>query len=441
MPKIIQLDRHVADLIAAGEVVERPASAVKELVENSIDAGAKNITIELQNGGMTFLRITDDGCGMAPDDARTAFLRHATSKLHDEQGLEAIGTMGFRGEALAAISAVSHITLTTRQRGAASGTHMTLDAGDVRASLAALLPGWTAAIVGCMLLYYLCDALKYRLITRAFGCAQPLGDSIDVSMIGFFYSAVTPAAAGGQPFQVLHMHRRGIPTGTATSVICTVYSLWNIALVTLGIVGACLCGGKLAAQSAAWIPVLALGLFVHAGLLSLVLLSAIFPKPMSAFGTACIRWLYRRKLFVRRGADPEAAAEKWCAFVAEYHDAFAAGIRHRGKLAGALALALGQCAAYMSVAYCTYRGFGLRGVPFWQVTGTQVLLYIGASCFPMPGASGASEGTFYLAFSPLFGDYLTTAMLIWRLASYYLTIVLGYIAVVAERVTLRRAET
>ena len=94
----------------------------------------------------------------------------------------------------------------------------------------------------------------------------------------------------------------------------------------------------------------------------------------------------------------------------------------------------------MSVAYCTYRGFGLRGVPFWQVTGTQVLLYIGASCFPMPGASGASEGTFYLAFSPLFGSYLTTAMLIWRLASYYLTIVLGYIAVVAERVAPRRTE-
>ena len=95
----------------------------------------------------------------------------------------------------------------------------TLDAGDVRASLEALMPGWTAAIVGCMLLYYLCDALKYRLITRAFGCAQPLGDSIDTSMIGFFYSAVTPAAAGGQPFQVLHMHRRGIPTPFGTTFI------------------------------------------------------------------------------------------------------------------------------------------------------------------------------------------------------------------------------
>ena len=121
MPKIIQLDRHVADLIAAGEVVERPASAVKELVENSIDAGAKNITIELQNGGMTFLRITDDGCGMDPVDARTAFLRHATSKIRRQEDLACIGTLGFRGEALAAISSVSKIDLLTRAQGAEAG--------------------------------------------------------------------------------------------------------------------------------------------------------------------------------------------------------------------------------------------------------------------------------------------------------------------------------
>ena len=116
MPKIIQLDRHVADLIAAGEVVERPASAVKELVENSIDADAKNITIELQNGGMTFLRITDDGCGMEPVDARTAFLRHATSKIRKKEDLACIGTLGFRGEALAAISSVSKIDLLTARK-------------------------------------------------------------------------------------------------------------------------------------------------------------------------------------------------------------------------------------------------------------------------------------------------------------------------------------
>ena len=98
MPKIVQLSRHVADLIAAGEVVERPASVVKELVENAIDAGAARITVEIQNGGMTFIRISDNGCGMAPEDAHTAFLRHATSKIRNKDDLAAISTLGFRGE-------------------------------------------------------------------------------------------------------------------------------------------------------------------------------------------------------------------------------------------------------------------------------------------------------------------------------------------------------
>lgn len=147
MPEIQILSPHLADLIAAGEVVERPASVVKELVENAFDAGARTVTVELRGGGATYLRVTDDGCGMAPEDAGIAFLRHATSKLHDEQGLEAIGTMGFRGEALAAISAVSHITLTTRQRGAASGTHMTLDAGDIQDMYETGCPEGTTMIV------------------------------------------------------------------------------------------------------------------------------------------------------------------------------------------------------------------------------------------------------------------------------------------------------
>ena len=147
MPKIIQLDRHVADLIAAGEVVERPASAVKELVENSIDAGAKNITIELQNGGMAFLRITDDGCGMAPDDARTAFLRHATSKIRKKEDLACIGTLGFRGEALAAISSVSKIDLLTRAQDAENGVRLHLEAGQVLSEEPAGCPCGTTILV------------------------------------------------------------------------------------------------------------------------------------------------------------------------------------------------------------------------------------------------------------------------------------------------------
>ncbi len=107
------LDKHVAELIAAGEVVERPASVIKELVENSIDAGSSHVTVEIKNGGITFMRITDDGCGIPYDQVPTAFLRHATSKVSTEADLTAIGTLGFRGEALASVSAVARVDMLT----------------------------------------------------------------------------------------------------------------------------------------------------------------------------------------------------------------------------------------------------------------------------------------------------------------------------------------
>ena len=147
MPKIIQLSPHIANLIAAGEVVERPASVVKELLENAVDAGASKVTVEIQNGGMTFLRVTDDGCGMAPEDAKTAFLRHATSKLRTAEDLGAISTMGFRGEALAAIASVSRIDLMTKTAGSLSGTSLHLEAGAVTEESEAGCPDGTTIIV------------------------------------------------------------------------------------------------------------------------------------------------------------------------------------------------------------------------------------------------------------------------------------------------------
>ncbi len=146
MPKIVQLSRHVADLIAAGEVVERPASVVKELVENAIDAGAARVTVEIQNGGMTLIRILDNGCGMAPEDARTAFLRHATSKIRNKDDLAAISTLGFRGEALAAISAVSRIDLLTKAADT-PGVSLHLEAGQITQESPAGCPEGTTILV------------------------------------------------------------------------------------------------------------------------------------------------------------------------------------------------------------------------------------------------------------------------------------------------------
>ena len=147
MPKIIQLSPHIANLIAAGEVVERPASVVKELLENAVDAGASKITVEIKDGGMTFLRVTDNGCGMLPEDARTAFKRHATSKLRSAEDLAAIATMGFRGEALAAIASVSRIDLLTKTPGSISGVSLKLEAGEITEESEAGCPDGTTIIV------------------------------------------------------------------------------------------------------------------------------------------------------------------------------------------------------------------------------------------------------------------------------------------------------
>jgi len=129
MPRINLLDKSVAELIAAGEVVERPASVIKELVENSIDASADRITVEIMRGGVSLMRITDNGCGIAREDVPLAFMRHATSKIRAIDDLDAILTLGFRGEALAATSSVSRIELLTKTKEEPTGTHYCIEGG------------------------------------------------------------------------------------------------------------------------------------------------------------------------------------------------------------------------------------------------------------------------------------------------------------------------
>lgn len=145
MQKIQVLSQQIANQIAAGEVVERPASIVKELVENAIDAGATTITVEIQEGGISYLRVTDNGAGIEADQVPVAFLRHATSKIASAADLDQIQTLGFRGEALASIAAVSKVSLTTRTQKAESGTNIVIHGGEVRSCQPAPAPGAPAS--------------------------------------------------------------------------------------------------------------------------------------------------------------------------------------------------------------------------------------------------------------------------------------------------------
>lgn len=129
MPQINILPKEVYQLIAAGEVVERPSSVVKEMIENSVDAGAKNITVEIKNGGSTYIRITDDGCGIARSEVKKVFISHATSKIKVSDDLDKIGTLGFRGEAMASISAVAKVQLLTRTPDEEIGTRYEIAGG------------------------------------------------------------------------------------------------------------------------------------------------------------------------------------------------------------------------------------------------------------------------------------------------------------------------
>lgn len=147
MPEIKVLPKEISELIAAGEVVERPASVIKELVENSIDAGADNITVEIQHGGITYMRITDNGCGIEKNDVPTAFLRHATSKIKNSGDLNAIGTLGFRGEALAAVSSVAKVEMFTKPRDAAFGTHYEIEGGVEKLCEEAGCPDGTTIVI------------------------------------------------------------------------------------------------------------------------------------------------------------------------------------------------------------------------------------------------------------------------------------------------------
>lgn len=228
MRKIYELSSHVADLIAAGEVVERPGSVVKELLENAVDAGASAVTAEIENGGMSYIRITDNGCGIGSQDVETAFLRHATSKIREEGDLAAIGTLGFRGEALAAIAAVSRVELLTRTAEEEAGTAFSLEGGVPGEKSTAGCPEGTTIVV---------RNLFYNTPARLKFMKKDTAESANVFSVVRSMALAHPEVS----FRLLRDGREELHTPGDSQLISAVYSALgrNFALNLLAVDSAC----------------------------------------------------------------------------------------------------------------------------------------------------------------------------------------------------------
>lgn len=214
MDKIQVLDQKVANMIAAGEVVERPASVVKELVENAIDANAQAITVEIKNGGIAYIRVSDNGDGIDKEDAVVAFERHATSKIHDAEDLNGIFTLGFRGEALASIAAVSHVELITKTSGADEGTHVVIKAGALLSRQDVGCPRGTTVLVKN--LFYNTPA-RMKFLKKDATEASHIGDIINRMILGH----------PGISFRYINNGKEVVFTPGDNNLVSCIYSLYG----------------------------------------------------------------------------------------------------------------------------------------------------------------------------------------------------------------------
>ena len=215
MGKIVLLDDLTINQIAAGEVIERPSSVVKELTENSIDAGAKNITIDIKNGGISYIRITDDGCGIEPDDMEISFERHATSKIRSADDLNTVTSMGFRGEALASIAAVAKVTMTSKTESNPTGFKIRVEGGDIIEKTEEGCPKGTSITVEEL---FYNTPVRYKFLKKDFTESGYIEDQVTRIAIANPDVAIKLINSGKTVIQT-----RG--TGKLTDVIYAIYGL------------------------------------------------------------------------------------------------------------------------------------------------------------------------------------------------------------------------
>lgn len=287
---------------------------------------------------------------------------------------------------------------------------------------------WFLSTIAALLLYWFSDAVLLDDITAYMYKREPLHRSIKVSLIGLYYSALTPSSTGGQPMQVIYMHRNKMPVGTASCIVGIKFVIYELSLCTIYIVGLLLRGEYFYTyhNEAFWLGVL--GFFINLAAVVIIILSIIKKTLVLNIGKKLLNLLERIKLIKHK----EQLTESFEKVIEEYHTAATYILKNKLRTIGSYLISTINLVFMLLIPYLIYLSFGYNTDSIFDIFIIETFLFLAVSFVPLPGAAGASEGGFLLFFSPFFGVTTSIAMLIWRFMTYYLIIIVGSLVVVGD---------
>lgn len=308
----------------------------------------------------------------------------------------------------------------------------TVDVKEMEAAFSVLNLRWMFACVGCLLLYWLSDAVLLNDITSYMYKRESFWHSLKVGIIGLYYGALTPFATGGQPMQVVYMRRNSMPVGTATCIVGVKFVVYELSLCALFITAMVLYGTQLFQQYNGMFWFALLGFAVNASAVFFIIMTLINKTLVSRIGNALIRFLSKIKI-IRK---PEKALHNFEHTVNDYHSAAEYIAHHKLRAIGSFFISVINLLFFFAIPYFIYIAFGMPGGKAIQdIIALQAFLYIAISFVPTPGSAVAAEGGFHAIFSAIFGAGAVFApMLIWRFLTYYLMLIVGSIVVVFDEV-------
>lgn len=296
-------------------------------------------------------------------------------------------------------------------------------------ALHSVSPWWLLGALGCFALHAFFEGAIVHAFFRFQRVNARLGSSILVGLIGMYYSAITPAATGGQPMQVYSFKKRGVPPGIASSALAVKFFCWQSALLLMGGLLWAIFPEVVANTLKQGVWFLGVGFFANGVAVVLVILLAVSRNAVRAILIFMVKLAHK----VRIVKDVAQTSSKWDAALMDFHASVDLLTGHPFQFLALFFMSALQVTALMSAVYFVYRGFGLSQAPYIHLLTIQLMLHIAASFTPLPGASGAQEGGFYLFFGNFFpSDIIFAALLVWRFVTYYASILAGFAAVLMD---------